>query len=119
MTPELVLDEAVDLRAVGDSPGDAAIALIARELRPAEHVAAEPRPFALVLDRDDDALAVAGAEGAVRRDRRMVDADPRRRLAGHLLEHQRHRHPFRRRVEERDRERRPLAGALAADQRLE
>ena len=50
-----------------------------RRARAAEHVGAEARPLARVLDRRERSSAVAGAERPVRRDRRVVRAAPRRR----------------------------------------
>ena len=91
---------------------------IGGERRIAQHVPGEHAPLAVVLDRNQDVGAVARLEHAIRRDRRMREADPPRRLAA-LVMQQRHRHPVRHGVEQRHRDRRALAGAAARDQRFE
>ncbi len=75
-------------------------------------------PLAVALDRDQDIDAVAALEHAIGRDRGVGEADALGRLAAFLL-HQRHRHPVRHGVEQRDRQFGALAGAPAHDQRLE
>ncbi len=87
---------------------------IGGERRVAHHVLRQNAPLAIVLDRDQDVGAVPGLEHAVGRDRGMREAEPLGRLAA-LVMQQRHRHPVRHRVEQRDRDRRALTGASARD----
>src|SRR6185437_870979 len=94
-------------------------ARVARELGAAEDLGTEALPFALVLDGDDERFPVGGGEGAIGRDRGVAEADPGGRLAAVVLVDQRYRHPFGRRVEERDGKLRALAAAAARQQSLE
>src|SRR5579883_1685693 len=112
-------DDRIENGAVGDAALIVGKARIAGERLVTEDHLAEAQPFALVLDRDDDLLAVGRGKGAIGRDRGMLQPHARRRLAAIIMMEQRHRHPFRRRIEERDRERRTLAALLARIKRFE
>ncbi len=69
-------------RAVADPFHHVLEARIIRQRRHAEHVGAELLPLPLALDRDQDVLAVLGAEHAIGCDRGMCEAHALRRIAG-------------------------------------
>ena len=105
-------------RAVADALDHVGKARIVRQVGLAQHVGAELLPLALALDRNQDVLAVLGAEHAIGRDRGMGEAHPLRRIAGFRIE-QRHRQPVGHHVEHRNPDVGALAGACARDQRFE
>ena len=91
---------------------------IVRQVGLAQHLGAQLLPFALALDRNQDVLAVPGAEHAIGRDRGMGEADPLRRIAGLRIE-QRHRQPVGHHVEHRNPDIGALAAASPRDQRFQ
>ena len=119
MAGELCGDPRVDLGAVRDPPVVVAEARVIGEGGIAEDFSAETPPFPLVLDSDQDLLAVAGRKQTVRRDRGVGETHPLRRAAAIIEMDQRHRHPFRRRVEQRYSDQRPVPGPLPGNQRFE
>lgn len=93
-------------------------ARIGCELGAFEHVAGEDLPFPFALDRDQN-LAVSEREHAIGRDRGMGEPDPRRLDAAIAAGEIGHVHQFGERVEQRERDRRALAGARPLQQCLE
>ncbi len=71
-------DDGVDLLAVGDPVGAGDEPGVVDETGAAEDGDAQGLPLALVLDGEHHVLAVGGGERAVRRDRGVLRADPRR-----------------------------------------
>ena len=82
-----------------------------------QNVRAEAGPLALVLDGDHHPAAVAHGVSAVGRDHGVAEAGARRRLAAALQVQQRHGHPVRHAVEERNGNAAAAPGAVAAVQR--
>ena len=87
--------------AVGDARGIGGEFRIAAERGIAQNLFGQNFPFAIILDRNQNVGAVLAPEHAVGRDRRMREPDALERLSAFVRE-QRHRHPFRHGVEQRD-----------------
>jgi hypothetical protein len=119
MAGELCCDLRIDLRPVRDPPVVVAVTRVIGEGGITENFGAETPPFPLVLDGDQDFLAVAGRKQAVRGDRWVGETHPLRRAAAIIEMDQRHRHPFCGRVEQRYAEQRPVPGPLPSNQRFE
>ena len=102
-----------DARAVGDKPR------IDRHRRIAQDLGAQPRPFTLVLNRQDHLFAVGAGERAVGRDGGVFEADALRRLAAVTGLQIGHVHPVGERVKQRNFERAAPPRALARIKRAQ
>ena len=89
---------------------------IVRQIRPIEDDLAEGGPLAVVLNAEDDLLAVAQPVRPVGRDGRVARTGPGRSGPAHGVVH-RVPHPLPERLEQRDFERGALPGALALQER--
>ena len=119
MAGELCGHPCIDRGAVRDPPVIVAKARVFGEGSVAKDFGAETSPFPLVLDGDQNLLAVAGRKQAVRRHRGVGETHTLRRATAIIEMDQRHRHPFRGRVKQRYLDQRSLSGPLPRDQGLE
>jgi hypothetical protein len=85
-----VADGLVGEFAIADALDHVGEPWIVRQGRKAQNVRAQFFPFAFALNRNQDVLAILGAEHAVGRDRGVGETHPLRRIAGLRIE-QRHR----------------------------
>ena len=117
MAPEHVGDRGLDGGATGRAVHVPRVSL--GQLWLVEHVVAQPHELTVVLNADQDGIAVTELEQAVGHDRRMAEADPRPLEALLLEAQQGHGHPVRHRVEERGLDSSAGAGEAALDQGFE
>ena len=115
---EAVADRLVGELAVAHALDHVGEARIVRQVGLIKHFGAELLPLALALDRNQDVLAVPGAEHAIGRDRGMGEAHALRRIAGFRIE-QRHRQPVGHHVEHGNADVGALAGARPREQRFQ
>ena len=113
------LDQRVHFGAVLVPEAARGIARVLRQVGLAEHLGAEARELALVLDAEEYGLAIARPERTVGHDGRVERAGARRRRAAVVGEVGREAQPLAERLEHRDVERRAFVGVLAPEQRRE